>query len=556
MSLPVIPRPYTFRTGPIGFAIDSSTPVVVADPSLHGVAQRFVADLAIDTGLSLDVVQEATQPAILLILGSHDLTALPATAGRRADGRSGVDADERHAVSVDSSGVRVWGPTPEAVHRALTTLRQLVIAAVRDDVAELANVRISDTPRFAWRGLSLDVARTFHDVETVRRVIDMCALYKLNVLHLHLTDDQGWRLEVPAWPQLTEVGGRGALGDRLGGYYSMADVADLVAYARERFVTLVPEVDMPGHTAAVFASYPELGSGTPDAPAPDAQPGLPMPAGALDPERDITWRFVGDVIAAAVEQFPQSAYVHIGADEAFGMSDEAHAAFVERAIATVKSHGRRAIGWQEAARAGVGADEVVQYWMEPNEIAAFADSDAVRAMVPEAFLPVLLETLAKSATDVPDALRKGAAVLVSPTTRVYFDRPHAAVSTDPGQETRRARVGLPVYPPTSLRDGVEWDPIDETPGVDSEEQMVGVEAALWCETVTSREDLEFMLLPRLAGAAEKAWAPREATTWPDYLSRLRPHAHGWDRRGWAWFRSSEVDWPAAIPALALSSARA
>jgi hexosaminidase len=306
----------------------------------------------------------------------------------------------------------------------------------------------------------------------------------------------------------------------------------------------------------VFASYPELGSGTPAAPAPDAQPGLGIPAGTLDPERDITWRFVDDVIAAAVQQFPQSAYVHIGADEAFGMSDEAHAAFVERAIATVKRHGRLAIGWQEAARAGVGADEVVQYWMEPNEIAAFADSDAVRAIVPEAFLPVLLETLAKSATDLPDALRKGAAVLVSPTTRVYFDRPHAAESTDPDQENRRARVGLPVYPPTSLRDGVEWDPIDETPGVDSDQQLVGVEAALWCETVTSREDLEFMLLPRLAGAAEKAWAPREATTWPDYLSRLRPHAHGWDRRGWAWFRSSEVDWPVATPTLALSSARA
>ncbi|RZU66143.1 hexosaminidase [Microterricola gilva] len=544
MSVPVIPLIHTARRGASDFALTPAVPVV-APAELEAVARRFVSDLATDSPIDLDVATDAPLGvAIRLELAADGLDALPATGGIRADGDS--HADERHGLAIAENGIRVWGATPEAVHRGLTTLRQLITAHAGDGVAQLPALEAVDAPRFAWRGLSLDVARTFHDVETVRRVIDMCSLYKLNVLHLHLTDDQGWRLEVPEWPSLTEVGARGAFGDRQGGFYTRADVASLVDYAADRFVTIVPEIDMPGHTAAVFASYPEL---APENPLTiESIPGFDLSIGTLDPDRELTWTFVNDVVRSAVEQFRQSAYVHLGGDEAFGMADEAHAAFVDRAISVIKDHGKLALGWQEIARAGIGAGDVVQYWMEPNESADGFESDALKAMVPEAFLPMLLETLAKSVHDVPTALDKGATLLVSPTSRLYFDRPHLAESADPAQEETRARVGLPVYPPASLRDGVEWDPIDETPVVDSDDRIGGVEAAVWCETVTSRDDLEFLLLPRLAGAGEKAWAARNTTEWASYSARLAGQAGAWDRRGWNWFRSSEVAWPA--PAVA------
>jgi hexosaminidase len=364
-------------------------------------------------------------------------------------------------------------------------------------------------------------------------VIDMCSLHKLNVLHLHLTDDHGWRFDVPGWPLLAEVGGAGALGDRPGGHYGPDEVSRLVAYAAARFVTIVPEVDMPGHSGAVFRAYPAL---APDpSPAAEQAAAMGMAIGALDLDRCTTRRFVSDVLGAIVEQFTTSAYVHIGADEAFGMADDEHAAFVEFAVAEVKHLGRRAVGWQEAARGPVGADEVVQYWLEPGETELMLDSGMLTAMLPADVAPLVEATMRTSLTDVPRALERGARVLVSPTTRLYFDRPHADEGADEEQESRRQRLGLPFYPATSLRDMVEWDPVTETPGVADELRLAGVEAAVWCETVADRDDLEALLLPRLPGAAERAWSAAP-TEWDAYADRLGAQTSAWDRRGWAWFR--------------------
>jgi len=426
--------------------------------------------------------------------------------------------------------VRVWGPTAEAVHRGLTSLRQLITAHARDGVATLPTTRIIDGPRFGWRGLSLDVARTFHAPKVIRRVIDMCSLYKLNVLHLHLTDDQGWRIEVPSRPALTENGGSGAYGGRPGGYYTEAEMAALVAYAAESFVTVVPEIDMPGHATAVIRSFPELQSVV-----------APAVGAVLDPGRDETWALVEDVLDAVIPQFPHSAYVHIGGDEAFGMPDEAHVAFVERVIALVRARGKRVVGWQEIARAVVGPDEVVQYWMEARETESMGGG-ALSAMAPPELLPILVEALKKSKDDLPRALAQGARLLISPTRPLYFDRPHADASSDTAQEEARHRIGLPIYPASSIRDGIEWDPVEETPGVHTDEQIAGVEAVIWCETIADQDELEFMLLPRLSGAAEKAWARPTSADWKDYAARLGRQSAAWRRREWAWFRSAEIDW--------------
>ena len=511
--------------------------------SLAGLLHRFAEDVATDSGITLVVASgedDAVTADILVDLDAAGLEHLPLATGVRADGRNVEDADERYAIEIEPTGVRLRGATDEAVHRALTTLRQLITAGTVGSAAEVRCVSLTDGPRFAWRGLSVDVVRAFHDPESIRRVIDMCSLYKINVLHLHLTDDQGWRFEVPAWPLLAEVGGAGALGDRPGGYYSQADVVQLVRYASERFVTIVPEVDLPGHVQAVFRAYPELAPEPDPAAAAAAAAGLAI--GTLDLDRGPTRRFVTEVLTAVAEQFPTTAYIHIGGDEAFGMADDAHAAFVDEAMATVRALGKRAMGWQEAARADVGADDVVQYWIEPNLMRAMMDSGAMDGMLPPEIAAVFAETMGKSFDDVPAALAKGAWVLVSPNTVLYYDQPHAEKAATEEQEAQRARVGLPFYPGTTLREMVEWDPVSVTPGISTDERIAGVEAAVWCETVTNRDDLEFLLLPRLAGLGERAWSALP-TEWNEYTSRLAPASRAWDRRGWTWFRPASIDWP-------------
>src|SRR4029453_5112391 len=174
----------------------------------------FAEDVATDSGITLVVASDeddAVTADILVDLDAAGLEHLPLATGVRADGRDVEDADERYAIEIDPTGAPLRGATHEAVHRRLTTLRQLITAGTAGSVAEVPGASLADGPRFAWRGLSVDVVRTFHDPERTRRINDLGSLHKLNVLHLHLTDDQGWRFEVPTWPLLTEVGGAGAL---------------------------------------------------------------------------------------------------------------------------------------------------------------------------------------------------------------------------------------------------------------------------------------------------------------------------------------------------------
>jgi hexosaminidase len=533
MNLPLIPAPAATTTSAGTLVIGDGLGIVVP-PELADLAARFADDVRIDSGIALSLGAPAGITALIDSAGIDDVA--PAS-GLRADGND--LADERYGLEITGAGVRVWGPTAEGVHRGLTSLRQLITAFAQDGRAALPTARVIDGPRFTWRGLSLDVARTFHSPTVVRRVIDMCALYKLNVLHLHLTDDQGWRIEVPYRPALTEIGADGAIDDRPGGHYTQAELSELVAYAADRFVTVVPEIEMPGHTAAVFRAYPELAPG--EVRSIDLGNGASLQLSTLDPDRSETWAFVEDVLDAVIPQFPQSAYVHIGGDEAFGMSDEAHAAFVERAVELVRARGQRVVGWQEIARASISSDEVVQYWMDVHE-AESMDYDAVSSMVPAELLPILVEGLKRAAHDAPRALAQGARLLVSPTTWLYFDRPHADASSDAAQEDMRMRVGLPVYPAVSIRHGVEWDPVKNTPGVESDAQIAGVEAAIWCETIATADELEFMLLPRLSGAAEKAWSHQTSTDWSEYAARLGRQSTTWQQRSWNWHRSVEVDW--------------
>ena len=235
--------------------------------------------------------------------------------------------------------------------RGLASLLQLLAtAAPGGGAVSLPALRIRDAPRFAWRGLSVDVVRRFFGAAQIRKVIDLLALYKLNVLHLHLTDDEGWRIE---------AGRPAAAREPDGTFYTDDELRALVAYAADRFVTLVPEVDTPGHAAALLRLRPELASGR-NLAGYRPGPGQRHQNAWLDPGLPATFEVLEEVFAGLAGVFP-GPFIHIGGDEPFGMPDDAYAAHVGRLLSTVRGLGRRTIGWQESIRAGADPRHVIQY---------------------------------------------------------------------------------------------------------------------------------------------------------------------------------------------------
>jgi hexosaminidase len=308
--------------------------------------------------------------------------------------------------------------------------------------------------RFEWRGVMLDVARHFFAPGDVKRFIDAIEPLQLNRLHLHLTDDQGWRLEIESWPKLAEIGGRTAVGGGAGGFYTQAEYRDLVAYAAARGITIVPEIDLPGHVNAALVAYPEL------APAGvEAKPytGIDVGFSSLDAANELTYRFIDDVLREVAALTP-GGYIHIGGDEAAATQPAEYAAIVTRALELVRLHGKQPVGWEEIAKVPLPRGTVVQHWQ---------DGDLAR-----------------------EAVRQGARVIMSPATRTYLDMKLDATT----------RLGLEWAGYVSVRDASRWDPATLIDGV-GEEDVLGVEACLWSETLQTYEDIEEMAFPRLVGVA-------------------------------------------------------
>lgn len=406
---------------------------------------------------------------------------------------------EGYALDVSAAGIRVTATSPNGLFYGAQTLRQLLPASVEYEAARrrtltVPAVRIHDAPRYAWRGAMLDVARHFFTVDDVRHVIDLLALHKMNRLHLHLSDDQGWRLEMAAWPKLTAVGGSTEVGGGPGGFYTQAEFAEIVRYAAASFIEIIPEFDMPGHTNAALASYPELNC---DGIAPPLFTGIRVGFSTLCHDGEATWRLVDDVVREVAAISP-SPYVHIGGDEVEQLTAEQYAAFITRAEAIVRRHGKRMIGWDEVAAVTLAPDSIVQVW---------------RPGAPKG-----------------DVGQTGA-VILSPADRMYLDMRYSPSTP----------IGLEWAGHIDVRRGYDWEP--ETLIADlAPEAILGVEAPLWTETVATRADLEFLMLPRLAGVAEIGWSPRARRDWDDYRTRLAAQAPRWTALGLNFYRSPEVPW--------------
>ena len=441
----------------------------------------------------------------------------------------GDPPDERYSLVVEDGRVLLLAAEPVGVARGLATLIQLVAAAPSASANEIRvpGARILDAPRYAWRGLSLDVARTFFTVEEIRRVIDLLEFYKLNVLHLHLTDDQAWRL---AFGQPAASPESGAA------FYRDEDLKGLSGYAADRFVTIVPEVDTPGHASALLGLRPDLKSGRNEVEY-EFLPGHRRRAVWLDPELPATFELMEQVLAGVAAIFP-GPYLHIGADEPRGMPDEDYVSYVRRLRRLVRSLGRQPLGWQESARAGLGPDDVVQYWLTGLDLPASVPPQ-VRAQVEAEVALSRRDAEAVAAASVP--------VIASPLGHCYLDVPYADPPADAGagadaaQADRHGRLGLRVYAPKTIAESFRWEPA-ETLGPGRAAQVAGVEAAIWAETISGFDDLSFLLLPRLPGVAHRAWSDPRHGDWAGHRDRLARHGRLWAQDGLAYFRAATVDW--------------
>ncbi|MEU6373080.1 beta-N-acetylhexosaminidase [Streptomyces sp. NPDC046909] len=438
----------------------------------------------------------------------------------RLTGAEGL-GDEGYRLHVSPDGVLIEASAHAGAFYGCQSLVQLLppqihraAAPDRPDAYEIPSLTIEDRPRFRWRGVLIDVARRFLPQRELLRYVDLLALHKLNTLHLHLTDDQGWRIESERHPRLTEVGAwrrestvgssiRGHLDGRPhGGFYTKADLRELVAYAADRAVTVVPGIDLPGHTQAAIAAYPELGNlGRPIEVATAWGPSEHV----LNAEES-TVRFFLDVLDEVMEVFP-SPYLHIGGDECvrrqwkasarvrerireLGLCDEdaLQGWFIGRLAAHLAAHGRKLVGWDEILQGGLAEGATVMSWR------------GMRGAI--------------------EAARAGHDVIATPLTHTYFDFRQSEHPDEP----------IPLGCVTSLRDAYAFDPVPEELDAEAARHVLGGQAQLWGEPLDGPRSLDYLAFPRLCAFAEAVWGqgPR---AYEEFAARLVPHLERLDALG-------------------------
>jgi hexosaminidase len=477
---------------------------------LDGCWNAALAFLEEAFGLELKRAQDAASFEVVIKDGvGGNAKRTTGTDPRPVDRRG---CDEGYQIIGDARSLTVRAVSSEGVFRSITT-----IASFLRSGASLAGLVIQDQPRYAWRGLSLDVARHRFTVAEILRVIDLMATLKMNVLHLHLSDVQAWRVPVPGYPSLA-AGQEG---------YARTELERLVSYARERYITVVPELDMPGHIATAVRAIPEL-----------VHTDYLVPAAAyLSWDNPAVPLFYYAVLDQLTKIF-DSAFIHIGGDEAYTMPADEYARFIRQAATAVKSRGRAPLAWQEAARAAVwGPGDLIQLWVADRDR---LDPERARRQWPEKwrpFIDVAARFAALSAHDAVRAASQDVPVLISSSDPLYLDRRPSETSTEPGQEADLGRLGMPAYEPLPSTSILRWNPSAQlaagSGGVKAAGITVaGVEAAIWSETIDSFDDLAMLLLPRLAFVAERAWslAPLNESA---VLRATRAAVPVWERLGFS-----------------------
>ncbi|GAB2742849.1 beta-N-acetylhexosaminidase [Streptomyces bullii] len=487
----MVPAPASVEPGGSPYRITPGTHIRVdGSREAHRVG-RYLADLLRpSTGYRLPVTAHGPG-GIRLRLAEGDF------------GPEGYRLDSGHRHVTISAG------TPAGLFLGVQTLRQLLPPAVEKDSVQpgpwlVAGGTITDTPRYGWRGAMLDVSRHFFTVDQVKRYIDQLALYKINKLHLHLSDDQGWRIAVDSWPRLATHGGSTQVGGGPGGYYTKDQYKEIVRYAASRYLEVVPEIDMPGHTNAALASYAELNC---DGVAPPLYTGTDVGFSSLCVSKEITYDFVDDVIREVAALTP-GRHLHIGGDEAHSTSHADYVRFMDRVQPIVAEYGKTVVGWHQLTGATPAKGALAQYWG-------------------------LDGTSPEEKAQVAKAAQSGTGLVLSPADRIYLDMKY----------TKDTPLGLSWAGYVEVQRSYDWDPGAYLPGVPAS-AIRGVEAPLWTETVENPAHIDYMAFPRLPGVAELGWSPAATHDWEDYRVRLAAQGPRWDALGIGYYRSPQVPWPA------------
>ena len=495
----IIPQPVHMEQEKGSFTLHPSAEINYTGGEWAKNEAGFLAEmLRPATGFALET-EEGTDGAINLVID----TALKMN-------------PEGYLLTVEKKKVTLTGCTPAGLSRGLQTIRQLLPPEIESSTIisgvkwSMPCISITDYPRFAWRGMHLDVSRHFFDVDFIKRYIDILAMHKMNIFHWHLVDDQGWRIEIKKYPRLTEVGAwRVDREDKpwnsrppqqpgekatYGGFYTQEEIKEVVAYAAERHINVVPEIEMPAHVSSALAAYPEYScTGGP----------FTVPPGSVWPITDIycagkdeTFAFLEDILTEVMELFP-SPYIHIGGDEADktewrkcpdcqarirkeGLKDEAElqSYFVKRMQKFLNSKGRNLIGWDEILEGGLAPGAAVMSW--------------------------------RGFDGGIEAAKAGHDVVMTPVSHTYFNLYQADPATEP-----LAYRGI-----ITLEKVYLFEPVPAGLTEDEAKHIIGAQACLWTEMVTDGNTAEYMILPRLTALSEVLWSAPENRSWDDFIIRL------------------------------------
>jgi N-acetyl-beta-hexosaminidase len=487
-----VPTPASVETQPGGDFVVTPATVIVAPVTSEAAVKvgRYLSSL-------IGRAAGPEPPAVVASGASVPSSAIQLRLGAVEGG------DEAYTLEIAAGGVTITANTAAGLFYGVQTFRQALppfveyraLSADKTLAVKASPVRVVDRPRFVWRGAMLDVARHFFSVDDVKRFIDLIALYKFNRLHLHLADDQGWRIEIKSRPNLTTRGSLTEVGGGAGGFYTQAQYADLVSYAADRFITIVPEIDMPGHTNAALASYAELNC---DRVLRQPYTGVDVGFSALCVDNPATFAFIDDVVREIAAMTP-GPYFHIGGDEVKTLTPAQYGQFIEHVQQIVRAHGKQMIGWDEISPVTLDPTTRVQYWRPDGSPAA--------------------------------AVAQGAKVIMSPANRTYLDMKYRH-DTPIGQDW----AGL-----IDVQAAYAWDPATLAKDVPAS-AIAGVEAAVWTETLATMQDVEYMLFPRLPAVADVAWAQPGGRDWNQFKTRLGAQAPRWSVLGVNFYRSPVVPW--------------
>ena len=493
-NVSIIPQPKQVSLLKGDFILSDKTIILFNDPQLKFLANYTSATIKSLNNLVLSVKnQNGTQPVnrtINLILDKKANTA-----------------NEGYILNVNSSSIIIKGATPQGIFYGVQSLLQLIPFA---GASRIQSLEIKDEPRFAWRGLLLDVSRHFFTIEEVKRLVDEMVVYKFNLLHLHLTDDQGWRIEIKKLPELTKVGAwrvprTGLWWDRqppeegeaatYGGFYTQEQIKDLVRYASDRYVNILPEIEAPGHGLAAIASYPYLSSSKDKYKVNPGSKFYTIDDNTFCAGKESTFEFLDIVLTEVADLFPFG-YIHIGGDECYkgfwkkceecqkrikdnGLKDEneLQSYFIKRLEKILQQKGKKLMGWDEILEGGLAPNATVMSWRGMDGGIA--------------------------------AAKAGHHVVMSPNNYAYLD----LYQGDPALEP-------PTYSLLRLNTVYSFEPIP--PGIDST-YILGGQGNLWTESVPTFRHAEYMLWPRSFALSEVLWTPGQGKNWNDFIRRTEDH---------------------------------